>query len=60
MSLIVSANTLIALVKPDLQSNPGEGVAAFEGAGAAVAKEGSRSGTPAIRNSDVDVVEGFW
>ena len=46
MSLIVSANTLIALVKPDLQSNPGEGVAVFEGAGIAVVKGGSRSGTP--------------
>ena len=45
MFLIVSANTLIALVKPVLESNPGEGVAAFEGAGVAVAEEGSRSGT---------------
>ena len=46
MFFIVSANALIALVKPYLQSNPGEGVAAFEGACIAVAKEGSRSGTP--------------
>ena len=43
MSLIVSADTLIALGKDYLQSNPGEGVAAFEGAGVAVAEEGSRS-----------------
>ena len=42
MFLIVSANTLIALGKDYLQSNPGECVAAFEDADAAVAEEGSR------------------
>ena len=40
MLFIVSANTLIALVKPVFQSTPGEG------SGVAVAGDGSRSGTP--------------